>query len=329
MMNEKEFYENVKDSIGFFLPMEYAHAQIALTTQVKHNDMERTGISIRLPNETVCPIIYLDDYFRKYQAGTGIDEVMQQIAQVRTGQGALTAELISPGLISDYEQVRPMLQMRAYDTEKNEKRLEGIVHHCFGDYSSGYAIVLNNSPERTMSVMVTPAMLEMWGITKKRLHDDTILSDLSKEPVLMDIGAAMFSVMGEGEGKNYLDKDTPREALGPGKELMCLTNAEKVNGAGLILNSVVQEKIAQVFGGSYFVLPSSIHEVLVLPDDGSHTAKELGMMVHEINATELNPEDILSDKVQIYDVGSRKLVNAVEYEKNHEKNIPQTRGKTM
>lgn len=52
-------------------------------------------------------------------------------------------------------------------------------------------------------------------------------------------------------------------------------------------------------------------------------------MVHEINATMVNPEDLLSDKVQVYDVGSRKLVNAFEYEKNHEKSIPQTRGKTM
>ena len=329
MMNAQEFYANVEKTIGDYLPVEYANAEISLTTQVKHNDAERTGIAIHLPGENFTPIIYLDEYYRAYEQGGEMEDVLKEIADTRINNNLLPNEMKEPGFLADYDNVRGRLQMRAYDTEKNEKRLEGIVHHSFGDFSAAYAIVISNTPEHAIAAMVTPAMLEMWGITKKRLHDDTILSDLSREPVLMDMEEAMALAMGEEGGMNYLAQNTPVNHDKVEMSLFCLTNDERVNGAGLILNSVIQEKIAHILGGNYYVLPSSIHEVLILPDDGTMRASELGMMVRNINSSIVNPEDLLSDKVQIYDAGSKRLVNAAEYERNHEKTLPAMKAKAI
>ena len=66
------------------------------------------------------------------------------------------------------------------------------------------------------------------------------------------------------------------------------------------------------FGTNYYVLPSSIHELLILPDNGSMQLSELEAMVREVNATQVAPEDRLSDKVQYYDRETKLLQRGQE-----------------
>lgn len=323
MMNEQEFYRNIQESIIGFLPEQYATAQITLTTKVKNNDVEQTGILVRMPEDKATPVIYLDAYFRQYEEGRGIEDILTEIAQVRDRALPSPISMLGADFLTDYENVRPLLQMRIFDTERNAKRLSGIVHHSFGDYSAAYGVLLSEDSEHAMSVMVTPELMDTWGITKKKLHDDTILADLSREPCLIPMSDMLGNMFGEGVPRNFLsDPSLTMDSLEEDgmEKLFVLTNKEKVNGAGLILNSALQEKIANAVGGNYYVLPSSLHEVLILPDmpGMEMTAAQLSEMVHTINESTVAPEDTLSDKVEYYDAGSRKLLNAAEYEREKE-----------
>ena len=67
------------------------------------------------------------------------------------------------------------------------------------------------------------------------------------------------------------------------------------------------KKVAELLGTNFYVLPSSIHELLILPDNGSMQLSELEAMVREVNATQVAPEDRLSDKVQYYDREAKLL----------------------
>ena len=330
MMTQQEFYQSVLDGIASYLPPEFEDAQITLTTQVKNNDIEQTGLSIKRSDEMVSPIIYLESYYCQYEEGAPMDTLLKSIADVRINNAVLPIEGISAESLKDYETIKPMLQMRIFDTEKNERRLETIVHHCFGDFTAGYGIMLGSQEERSMSVMITPMMLDMWGITKRRLHEDTILADLSRNPLLCDMESIMRTMMTGEEPRNYLSGPPkaydPEEVENP---MFVLTSAERMNGAGLILNPVIQEKIAGVLGGNYYVLPSSVHEVLVLQDNGQHHAQELNAMVWQINQDMVMPQEILSDKVQYYDTSSRRLVNAEERERSKEKTVTPQRAKAI
>ena len=321
-MREQDFYESVRDAVRRSLPAGYEEAVVSLTTQVKQNDMERTGITIRRPGESICPIIYLDDYYKQYEEGKGIDALAGQILDVRLSldHGGIAKE-VNPQMFADYDAVRPHLQMRAFDTEKNEKRLAGIVHYCFGDYTAGYSILLGDKNEKSMSVMITPSMMDMWGISKKRLHDDTILADLDRGPVLADMTSMMMSFTEGTECRNYLEEKGPLDHDELQMPMFVLTSRQKTHGAGLILNPVIQQKIAAIMGGDYYVLPSSIHEVLIVPQTGDHNARELSEMVHEINRSMVAPDDVLSDKVQIYDTRRKALVNAQDHERM-QKRVP-------
>ena len=315
MMNREEFNARIQENILNFLPEKYSEAEVSLSRQVKQNDIEQTGLAVRLPDENGCPIIYLDSFYEAYRNGQSLDGIMETIAKVRSDAIPSRALGIDVAFFSDYQNVRSKLTMCAYDTEKNQRRLEEVVHHSFGDYSCAYSIILRQDRESQMRVMVTPSMMEMWGITKRQLHEDAIMADISRGLVFTTIMDMMSSLGADHpnllEGENaHMTKEQEDYPL------FCLTSKTVQNGAGLILNPVVQEQIASFFDGNYFVLPSSVHEILVIPDNGTYSARELEDMVKSINETVVDPKDVLSDKVAYYDRSERKLVNAAEHEKN-------------
>ena len=90
--------------------------------------------------------------------------------------------------------------------------------------------------------------------------------------------------------------------------------------------SGVMDEIGEKLGSNIFVLPSSLHETIVVPDDGNMDFKALLAMVTEINATEVDTRDKLTDQVYHYDVTDKVFEKASRYEdrkqekeKSHEK----------
>lgn len=85
-----------------------------------------------------------------------------------------------------------------------------------------------------------------------------------------------------------------------------LTNNTKVNGAAAILNDDIRQEIAEKVG-DFYMLPSSIHETLIIPKDAGMEFKELEQMVQEVNQTQVAPGERLSDHVYEYDAKEHEL----------------------
>lgn len=79
----------------------------------------------------------------------------------------------------------------------------------------------------------------------------------------------------------------------------------------MIMHQDVLDKIGELLGQDYYVLPSSLHEVLITIAE-EKDVRTLQEMVHEINETQVDAEDLLSDKVQFYDTTTHVLENAIE-----------------
>ena len=101
--------------------------------------------------------------------------------------------------------------------------------------------------------------------------------------------------------------------------MFCLTNKAKMNGASLLLQEDIRKQIGECLGSDYFVIPSSIHEVLILPDNGIFQVPELNAMVKEVNETQVEREEQLSDKVQFCDGKTAVMENAERREARLEK----------
>ncbi len=162
------------------------------------------------------------------------------------------------------------------------------------------------SSEGIVSAAVTDDMLELWGITKEQLRQDTVVAETARNPVCFySMDDMMAEIMFSSKPENLFERPEPLDtATVP---MYVLTNASKVNGSGILARDGVLDKIGELVGKNFYVLPSSMHEVLIVPDNGNMQAKELESMVKEINETRVAPDDFLSDKVQYYDRVAKTL----------------------
>ena len=86
--------------------------------------------------------------------------------------------------------------------------------------------------------------------------------------------------------------------------LYVITNTMRNLGAGALVNHSVQKVLYEYFNGkNLYILPSSIHELLILPEEDSfsHSAEALISMVKEVNSTMVSEEDFLADHVYYFD----------------------------
>lgn len=108
---------------------------------------------------------------------------------------------------------------------------------------------------------------------------------------------------------DFMDKslDIPsNEVLEVDFPMYTLTNEILMKGAAAVLcKSLLSDFAKEQNAKRIFVLPSSIHEVILLPDDGKYTEEDICWMnetVRIANATDLEPQEVLSDRVYIVEV---------------------------
>ncbi len=143
---------------------------------------------------------------------------------------------------------------------------------------------------------MTNNLMNHLGVSQEQLHQDALKSSAEIMPAQMQ---KLSEVIAEMTGM-------PTEALeGSVPPLYVLSNEEKVKGASALFYPDMMESCTREMGGDYYVLPSSVHEVLLLADDGSMRSAELKDMVSSINGEVVEPADVLTDQVYHYDAKDR------------------------
>ena len=303
MMNYEEFKKEVADSIKDYLPLKYEDADVSVNRVLKNNDTVLDGLLIRVEGSNISPSIYLNGFYEKYQQGEDFSSIMEDIAQIRTEHERENMDL---GGILDYEAVKDRITARLVNREHNEKLLAERPFTPVEDLAVTYYIVLENSGEGTASVPVSNEMMKQYGITLSELHETAMQNTFSEGNIkFMGMTRIMMEMMG-GE----LPPEMP-DVMNPEDEKMyVLTNNEKLNGAIAVMDKDTMSGIAEKVGGNFFVLPSSIHEVLVIPESQGMDYKELEAMVRDVNSSQVSPEKRLSDHVYKFDAKTREFTRA-------------------
>ena len=318
MMNRKEFYEYVKDNVKAYLPKSYEEGEIKLQEVEKNNGLKLTGITIPNGDQRIVPTIYLDSLYQEYINGKDVDSCVGDVADMRIeAQGK--AEFFDMGVpdILDYEKMKDKLQMRICDKEWNTDRLADKVVTEHGDFAAYYAVNLEENREGISSIPVTVSLMNEWGVSVEQIQADAMMADRNRGVVLMNMNEIIKSMIFGEEPENLLNEKLDIETMR--EPMFCLTNAQKMNGASLLLQEDIRKQIGECLGSDYFVLPSSIHEVLILPDNGLFEVPELNAMVKEVNETQVERQEQLSDKVQFCDGKTVVMENAERREARLEK----------
>ena len=221
-----------------------------------------------------------------------MDDVMDQIAHDISDQISHMPQF-DEHVLNDYEQMKGKLTLQMIPTAGNEEKLSEIPHRNVEDMAIVYRFEMSNSAKKISSILVTDSMLRSYGITADQLHEDALEAAVQTHPAtLRNMTDVMRDLMGDAAALFAPDEPSP----------MWVASVEgDQNGACAIQYPDFLEQAAETLGGDFYVLPSSIHEVLLVADDGSMDLSYLEAMVRSVNETEVAPADRLSDHVFHYD----------------------------
>ena len=170
------------------------------------------------------------------------------------------------------------------------------------------------------STTITNDILKRYGISEEQLHADAMENSPNVRPIqVMVMGSMIEQLMGM-EPETILRGETAQsiaETISKGMEredpMFIITNQQTLDGAGVIFYPEVMDQIGEGFQGNFFILPSSTHETLVIPDNGAFDYRVLEDMVQTINENEVAPEERLSDHVYHYDVKDQVFERADKF----------------
>lgn len=305
MMDLDEFKEKVKDNIKSYLPMQYEKANVSLQSVVKNNDVQLTGLMIRLEENNIAPFIYLDHYYEQYQNGMELPDIMKDIAELRVSSEQSVKLDISR--ITDFNQVKDNIICKLINGDMNEEYLADKPYTQIEDMAVIYVIDLGSGAEGHMSSPITYDLMKRYGVDTQMLHEIAIHNLAKSEIVFKSMKDALMEIMFPD---GVPEEDPLAEILSSEDEIpmYVLSNAEKLNGAASVLDKDTMETISEMLGGDFVVIPSSIHEVIILPMDDNVDKDELEGIIREVNTGQVAPEERLSYHAYQYDSGKHALM---------------------
>ena len=289
-MSKEEFLDAVAGQIKDYLPAEYQNAEVRYEKVLKEGDQIWTGLIVRIPEDPSYPRIYVDSDYLDYVAGRDMGDILRDLASQRLRYEAppdLTQEV--KDLMKDEAAVKERISYRMVNTENNREILQGRPHTDMGEVSMVYSVEMNSGAR----IPITNRLQEQMLLSTEELH---ALAE-KNSPELLPV---KIQSMGE--------------ALGfPGnhpEDMLVVTNAELQDGAAAIFYPGVAETIRDRLEGDFLILPSSIHEVLVIPEQNNRDLEGLEAMVRSINKMSVLPQDKLADHVLKLSRDGRSLVPA-------------------
>lgn len=304
-LNFEEFKQAVVDNIKDYLPEKYEDSKVDLKQVLKNNDTMLDAITIQAPDSNVSPTIYLNQFFEEYKNGKDLDEIIGDIADIHVANAIDKQMDIS--FVTDFDQAKENIVPRLINAEENKELLADRPHMIMDDLAVTYHLQMGENENGNMSVAITNAILDIYGISQEELHDVAVANLEEKSPATFRGMSEVMKEMMLPDVMNNMDLDREEaiafiEQMTPDDEKMyVLSNDQKLNGAAVILNEKAMEDITEKIGGDFYVLPSSIHELLIVPKEEGMELADLEAMVQEVNATQVAPEDKLSDHVYEYD----------------------------
>ena len=293
------FAQVVKDAVEASLGDGY---EVCIHEVLKNNDTHLTGLTIRTEESNVAPTIYLEGSFERYKAGdAAVPAIVSEILSVY--ESHKTTMSFDASLVMDFSACKERICFKLVNADRNRKLLSNAPHIIIcDDLAVIFYILVSNDGEETATITVRKSMFELWGVDENELFKLALVNTqrlfkgrvMSMASVMMEL---LSDRMDEENTKEFYDMVVSEEDKVP---LFVCTNKQRINGAGVLLYKDLLKDFADMVGKDFYILPSSIHETLLIPVSNQMDVEYLRSMVREVNVTQVAPEEVLSDNVYIY-----------------------------
>lgn len=301
IMNLNEFAERLQNDVRRRLPEKYVDLEIQITDHSKLNESYK-GLMIRNENG-ICPVINVEAFYTNWTNGKPYGVVVNEVVDAVI-RAVNEIPDISTNLIPTKESLEENVYMQLVETEKNKELLSQTPHREIEDLSLVYRVEVKMSGNEKGSFVISNEILEKSGLSEEELYEIAMENSPRNMPVKIAPITAMIEDM--------LDEEDFLEI--PQSPMYVVSNEAAIHGASALFYPGVFDRCSDIMNGNFFVIPSSIHETIIIPNDNSHDISDLKQMVKEVNDTQLLPSEKLSYNVYHYDHKDKVFELAEKYQ---------------
>ncbi|RGT52719.1 DUF5688 family protein [Lachnospira eligens] len=296
-MEYKEFVEYIKMNAGYIAG---EGGNITINHVIKNNGCEMDGLVIMEKGKDIAPTIYLDSFYELYTNGENIKNIIRQIEVIyEQNKNNVTFDV---NILKHFDTIKDKIVYKVVNYRSNEKLLEQVPHKRILDLAVVFYCLLDNEYGRSATALIYNNNLKNWDVT----IDDVYKAALKNTPDLLHSKISSMAALFEKCGVNVDGEEVDLKDYVP-SDMYVLTNESKLNGAACILYENVLYDFAQKLGADLYILPSSVHEVILLPKLSVFEKDELVNMVKEVNTEGVAADEVLSDHVYEYNRTERLI----------------------
>lgn len=249
---------------------------------LKNNGVELDGFSYYVEGHRERPTAYVNDYYREEISDQELSAVADQVLKALRECRMFSSQNLEQ--ILDFAKLKKRIRCRLISRERNEALLKEVPWIPWLDLAAVFHFQIPREMVEHATALIRNGHMEYWAVTPEELSR-TALENMAEEPVFFEpmehfMECAGFEPMSSG--------------------MYILSNQQKEYGAAMIMDSRVQRMCRERLGEDYYVIPSSIHELLLLPESLSAGRDDLDRLIQEVNATCVSPEEYLSSHAYVY-----------------------------
>lgn len=314
-MTYEEFLKLTKKNLKRFFPESFQERKVEIMEVLKNNNIKLQGVYLPgTKSYTSVPLLYLESYYQELEDGKKLEDVWQKIAQ--DYQKCQEAEISIDGISSrewDYETIKKSLTVYVRNAQENTDFLASCPHEIREDLALVYEFHVLVDGEKAGSAIINYDRLRWLGVSEEQLKQDAWENmKQSNPPCFLDLQDMLAKMYSDELGDVKAGSLEYLEDVDPNAMMYVLTNSNQVNGAVYMCDEEVMSLIAEKLGSDLIVIPSSIHETIILKETENVSVTELNAMVEAVNEEAVTPQEKLGNSVYRFDREAQRLEKAVE-----------------
>ena len=257
---------------------------------------ELTGIRFLKQGSSLAPTLYIEDLYAYYADGHPVEEVACDA--VATIKKSFSIDLPFSEDDMDISEMKDDMRPRLLSKERNRAIAKKVPHMDVG----GGLMMIADVVRGDYRAMITKEILSGTGISEKELFK-IALGNLSKDDAVLYELAEVVDAQTEGKADFLKNERTVKDM----DEVFLLSNKDMFWGAAALFYPGVIDRLHELMG-DFYVIPASVHELLVLSVSADFDPKNVIGVVRTANRSVVRGNDILSDDIYVCESDKLKRV---------------------
>lgn len=259
----------------------------------KDNDIMHDAVTVRPDGKAVAPTVYLDNFYELHKTnGWDVKKTATELVKKLKEAMPTEDEEGTLGFYLDWEQVKQKICFRVVSSIRNNENLKEMPHRLIGDLAIIYFTQIDFFGG-VGHIKTTNRHMKQWGVTEQDLYE----AAMKNTPEIMGVRVETMQDI----TSRVMEEEVPETGM------LVVSSQDRERGAGVVLYPGFLKEMHRRYGCDIYVIPSSVHEMILVPKFEGMDSEYLKAMIKEVNKCTLLPEDVLSDSLYEYDSENDKL----------------------